>query len=244
MRETGAARLFAHAQWRRHWAALVFVALVVAVGGGLTMAAAAGARRADSAFDRFLAATHTSNIEVRAEALEDPAVAAGLFDTADDLLKIPGVQTVRQISFVAAGIERDGGLDLFSAGLGATFGDGRATYMVVDGRDADPVRSDELLVNETLARIGRLRPGDRVAVRTLAPDQVDVWVGQSEDPPRGPRIDMTVVGVARMAEDISDTPGPLSIMQAGFLQTYGPSILQCACQLSIHADPERVDEVA
>jgi hypothetical protein len=41
-------------EWRRSWRALTLLALLVAFGGAITIASIAGARRADSAFSRFL----------------------------------------------------------------------------------------------------------------------------------------------------------------------------------------------
>src|SRR2546430_1997334 len=43
---------------RTRWRALVSLALIAGIGGGAAIAAAAGARRADSAYPRFRAATN------------------------------------------------------------------------------------------------------------------------------------------------------------------------------------------
>src|SRR4051794_40853807 len=58
----GAARLWVAAQWRRRWSALAGLALLVALAGGGVPALAAGARRADSAYERFRAATGQPNL--------------------------------------------------------------------------------------------------------------------------------------------------------------------------------------
>jgi FtsX-like permease family len=49
---------------RTRWRGWVLLSLLVAVGGGLVLAAAAGARRTDSAYPRFLQASEASDVEV------------------------------------------------------------------------------------------------------------------------------------------------------------------------------------
>jgi ABC-type lipoprotein release transport system permease subunit len=54
----------ARAEIRDRWRALVALALVIGLGGGFVIAAATGARRTDSVYKRFLAATHAADVEV------------------------------------------------------------------------------------------------------------------------------------------------------------------------------------
>ncbi|HEX9260421.1 MAG TPA: FtsX-like permease family protein [Acidimicrobiales bacterium] len=237
--------LFARAEWRRHWGTLVFVAVVVAVGGGLVLASVAGARRADTAFERFLAATQTSNIDVTIDDTQDPAARASLFAEAERLAAIDGVRSVRRLTYLAAGIERNGQAPpgAFAVGMGPTFGEPQPTYVVLRGRDADPADATEVLVNETFASHSGLGPGDEAALRTLAPDQPDAWTGISNEPDRGPRVEVTIVGVVRTAEDVSDGPEGLVLLTDEFVERHQADVLQCSCLLSLHADPTQVDEV-
>src|SRR5207253_9390256 len=48
----------ARSEVRARWRALVSLALIAGIGGGAAIAAAAGARRADSTYPRFRAATN------------------------------------------------------------------------------------------------------------------------------------------------------------------------------------------
>ena len=54
--------VWAPTEWRRRWPALLALAVLVAVAGGVATALVAGARRADSSFDRLLAVTGAPNL--------------------------------------------------------------------------------------------------------------------------------------------------------------------------------------
>ena len=55
----GSLGLWVRSEWRNGWRSLLGLALLIALGGGVTLAALAGARRADTAIDRFLDAVAT-----------------------------------------------------------------------------------------------------------------------------------------------------------------------------------------
>ena len=55
----GGLGLWVRSEWRSGWRALLGLALLIALGGGVTLAALAGARRADTAIDRFQDAVAT-----------------------------------------------------------------------------------------------------------------------------------------------------------------------------------------
>jgi len=56
--------LMGRREWRRRWGALALVAVIVAIGGGATIAAVAAARRTDTAFERLNRRLHTPNLQI------------------------------------------------------------------------------------------------------------------------------------------------------------------------------------
>src|SRR3954453_23802950 len=59
----GAVRMGAGSDLRRPWRGTIAVALLVALVGGVTLAALAGARRSASSLRRFEEASHSSNFQ-------------------------------------------------------------------------------------------------------------------------------------------------------------------------------------
>ena len=77
------------ATWHARWGSYASVVLLVALAGGLSMAALAGARRTQSAFPAYLAATSASDLQLQAEGLRN-----GTSDLADELAHLPLVTHV------------------------------------------------------------------------------------------------------------------------------------------------------
>jgi hypothetical protein len=66
----------ARAELRARWHAWLGLALLLGLEGALVTALAAGARRADSAYDRLLAAERPGDLEIGVGALADPLIPA------------------------------------------------------------------------------------------------------------------------------------------------------------------------
>src|SRR3954468_23142888 len=64
----GAVRMVARADLRRHWRGTIAVALLVALVGGVTLAALAGARRSASSLRRFEEASRSSDFQFEVSA--------------------------------------------------------------------------------------------------------------------------------------------------------------------------------
>ena len=101
--------MWAPTEWRRRWPALIGLAILVAVAGGVATALMAGARRADSSFERFLDATGAPNLTAQVALGQDvpgqdgnvterfsidPAAVA-------ELAALPGMESVRVESWWA-----------------------------------------------------------------------------------------------------------------------------------------------
>src|SRR4029453_3366177 len=95
-------------EWRRSWRSLTLPALLVTFGGAITIAAIAGARRADSAFDRFLEQT-SAPLAVGLSGQDDDLVTLdGASALAPDMAAIPGVEGVTPTAWMGVAAEANG----------------------------------------------------------------------------------------------------------------------------------------
>ena len=152
--------LWVRSERRRRGPALL-IAAIVALAAGAGMAALAGARRADSALERFGAATGLANVELAAEGLAtgrgpiDTARLAESVDLIDEAAAVPGVEQVTHTMFWAITPEPD-------AECPFGFGIARSTAanpvgVTIAGRASGA--ADEVWVNETTA--GHVRTAGR-----------------------------------------------------------------------------------
>ncbi|GAA0988230.1 hypothetical protein GCM10009555_069400 [Acrocarpospora macrocephala] len=152
--------------------ALVLLGLLVAVGSGTVMAAAAGARRGDSAMDRLRAIT------LPAHAMAQPNQEG--FDW-DAVRRLPGVAAVG--SFLLSDVTLEGlpGAFVSYPSTDKEFTTAMERPVVLAGRVADPARVDEAVVSEPFLTAHRVKLGDTVVA--LA---------------EGVRQPLRIVGVIRM----------------------------------------------
>jgi hypothetical protein len=185
---------------RRRWRSLLVLALLVALATATVLAAAAGARRGQTAFDRLWASTLPATVTVlpnqpgfdwnKIRALPEVAV----------LSEFP----VNGTPFVLTCCP--------DTGVGFTpIGDEMARTIerpaLLAGHLFDPGRADEVLVTPQFAAAYHKGAGDLVTVRLASPKQVDEeWDGTT--PPRGPVIRARIVGVGRNVFGSSNADGP------------------------------------
>src|SRR5438094_2033161 len=81
-----AALLLSRSELRHRWASLLVLAVLVALTGGVTLTAVAGARRTSSSFDRFLDTSRSDDLTVFADDARPADVAK--------LRTIPGVEAI------------------------------------------------------------------------------------------------------------------------------------------------------
>lgn len=125
------------AELRARWGAWLALALIIGAFSGAALAAVAGARRADSAYDRFL-------VEQRAW---DAMTFYAAFDPSFAELRHEDVASVPEVAegIEAAYFEVDGELDLI-ASADPAFGRTFDIAKMVQGRAPDPDRADEVSV--------------------------------------------------------------------------------------------------
>ena len=233
-------------QWRREWRALVGLTLLVAFGGAVTIAAVAGARRADSAFDRLLDESSASIEVAFAGQPGDVDMYDDLGTLADEIAAIPRVDGVLPVSWMGVAAEANGRtLSPFAIALLEAAGERPPVgALSVRGRLPDPTAADEVTINEVASEQLDLDVGDQITLNTYTPDQVDAMVSGRTEPFRGPRLIAEVVGVFRSAEDVSDNSEPMVILTDAFRREYGDRVAKCDCALWVRAATEDVPAVS
>ena len=157
-------RLAAH-ELRARWLGWAVLALLVGFAGGVVLTAAAGARRTDSAYPRYLAAYRASDV------LVGPARSGlGGYDYA--LAGLPGVTAIAPIVGlqalpVAPGGKLDGAATV-AAPRDGRFGHTLEIPKMLAGRQPDPGRPGEVMVDQIAAQDLHLRVGSRLELGAVA----------------------------------------------------------------------------
>lgn len=138
------------AELRGRWRAWFGLALLLGLFGGAIIAAAAGARRTDSAYPRFLETQNAFTIGVPL-GFFDPCCVAFTFDQVKTLPRIEEILPVTYFGF--------GAVDSIAASPDPRFGTTFNTFKVLEGRLPDPGAADEVIAPFELARQRRWRVG-------------------------------------------------------------------------------------
>ncbi len=242
----GGLGLWVRSEWRQTWRSLVGIALIVALGGGLAIAAVAGARRASTAFERLADAARTRLTVSSDGPTSETADESSIFQLAEDLAGLDGVEGVMPVAWIAVGLDAPGLDEIVFAGVaGTTIGVRPPTLGVIDeGRPLDPGADDEVVINAEAARVSGLGVGDTVLTRTLSPDQYEAFAyGGYAEQPDGPTFEVQIVGIYRTVEDIADLPAPFAILSSGVLDRYGDEVAHCRCNLFVNAPSEAIPAI-
>jgi len=194
-------RAEARARWRG-WFAL---ALIIGVGWGAVMAAAAGARRTQSAYPRFLAYSHARDVIVAPD-----AGAVEGFNR--DILKLPAVASAAQFSGLNAAVIDPKPPEQFSFGT---------PYMPADDRYGRSIDRPKVLrgrlpdsgsATEVLAS-----PGFAAGLDVDVGDRVKLEVFHNDGSPTGKTITLRIVGVGVTMSEVFpitsfDRVNPLLLM--------------------------------
>ena len=240
----GSLGLWVRSEWRSGSRALIGLAILVAFGGGITLAAFAGAHRSDTAFDRFLTDI-SGTLEVSAAGIQgDLSVYDDAWSTwTPQIAALPGVDGVTPVSWMAVAFEVDGRpSEFFSIATGPVEGPSPPPgAQRLEGRSA--VAAEEVTINEEASRVTGLGVGDAIVLRSYAPDQIGTFLGGDIEDDRGPTVDAEIVGIHRAADDISDNPHPNVVLSPAFHDAYADQIAHCDCSFSIATDHADVDAV-
>jgi hypothetical protein len=178
----------AGSEGRRRWASLLVLGLLAGLVGAVVTGSAGLARRTATAYDRLAAATHLDDARV--------LVFSDTVDV-DEIARFPGVSRSWR-SRQTIGVVRGEPVTYVSVSSGPPRPDDLLTPVIVHGRAPRDDAADEVLLPTVLAEAMDLQVGDRLPLKLLTPEEVtqfDTGFGQ----PDGPRVDLTVVGIARVA---------------------------------------------
>ena len=229
---TGAG-LWVRAELRRHWPALLLLAVLCGVVVAVVLTAVAGARRTTTAYDRFLDEGDASHADVLMmtgfHGRSDIDLGNG--KTADDVMaelrSLPQVEALDRLVGLLLGPE---GMDFFNVIVSL---DGYAVNRprVLDGRL--PQGSDEVALSRRAAEVLGKRVGDAVELQGQDPRQFERFFVEGDtsvlqEEPEGPQVVLEVVGVVEGVGDIGrvDLADPYGIVTPELYDRYRDAIAQ------------------
>lgn len=172
----------------------LLLAVVVGIAAGATLTALAGARRADSAVDRFVAYSHSAHGVVRA----DPALYA-------EIARLPQVASTAQLArMLMARLDANGQPDR-TLGLSVIAADdlGFSRPLMVSGRGPRPDNVTEVTINPSAAENGHLKVGSSLRLQAFAPGGAEELLRGTYAAPTGPVVTLEVVGIERFPVDLN-----------------------------------------
>jgi hypothetical protein len=198
------------------WRALVLIAVVVGVGGGVALTAFAGARRTAAAVPQMLAYSRPDDGTAGFGGYCPPPKVAG--PAAASLAPLPGAARVLRLPQVAA-FMRSPYLFISSSPAGFAVGSVNVTasadvqgYRAIDrplmaaGRFPGPRSPFDAAINATAAERLHLGVGSRLTLYAYSQAQMlTCGFGAASRPvaPAGPRFTVRVVGIARLPSDVN-----------------------------------------
>ena len=163
----------AFAEVRARWRTWLGLALIVGVGGGIVLAALAGARRTESAYPRFAQAQRAADVLIAGSS----AFGIGSGVDLDDVEALPQVDEVARavVNLVFTGASETGrplnATDLFPvASTDGRLGRSIERWRMLEGRPADPTKADEATASFVLAERLNLRVGSTLSLHLLRAD--------------------------------------------------------------------------
>jgi hypothetical protein len=152
---------------RRRWRALVSLALLLGLAGGVVLTAAAGARRTDTAYPRLLAWAGASQETVLLGGLDPP-----YFTALNQLPQVAAVATAMQynIALPVSGGLPDNQVEVLASSDGS-LGTTVDRVKVLQGRMFGPAADGEVVIDPGTAAREHLAPGD--ALRLVATPYLD-----------------------------------------------------------------------
>jgi hypothetical protein len=208
--------------------------VAVGLSAGLSLGALAGAVRAASSLDRFVDSYRPENAQVLATA---PALEGPVLDLMRRINAVPGV-TGRPmgsfiIGFTPPGTPGTVAIKGTVALADVMFDRNRllARDRLLAGREADPHRADEAVINEAGAAITGVHVGSQLPLRMFSPhDEAKITNGFSAAPSIGTSV--TITGIVRNPVDLTKPviaqPGTIFAanvtrleLTAAFYQDYG-----------------------
>ena len=206
------------AELRAQWRMVVVVVLLLGVGGGVALAAFAGARRADTAMPRFVAFSLPDDGGFQFGNVFSPPVAPGAagdslapFGAERRVVGLPQVVAYFRSPYLFLGTNRTGhnagGLNPFGAADAALY---RSVDrpLVVAGHLPDPAHPFDVAVNELAAEKRHLHVGSHVRLYAYSLKQfqnggLTGGTAVATQAPAGPSFTVRVTAIVRFAQDVN-----------------------------------------
>ena len=219
MRSTGGVGMVAANRLRHGWRGVVALAVVVGVVGAIVLGVVAGARRTDTALERFRESSGAADLQITTR---EPTEAQ-----LEELRSLPEVAAVAELPNYQ--ILVDGSqLPVVPAAVDETFGTDIDRAVVLEGREADPDAIDEVTIGEGFADQLGIGVGDRLEAISVTPEQVEVVIAGDffDGAPGGPPLSIEVVGIVRRPLDLGELGGTegLFVLPPGFHREYRDQI--------------------
>jgi ABC-type lipoprotein release transport system permease subunit len=152
----GAVWLRLRAELRQQWRGLLALAVLLGVIGGIALTAAAGARRTDTAYPRFLRQSHAADLMVQPARPGFP----GYFRA---VARLPQVSSSASAAFLQMSLPGPGASPVSGLTAEASPAGGEGISLdrvkVLAGRLFDPADSHAVMISQPLADREHLRPG-------------------------------------------------------------------------------------
>ncbi len=157
--------MYARADLRRRWKSAVAIAILIGIAGAVVLTAYAGARRTDSAYPRYLTATHAADFLVATES-SGPSFTNRFYDRVAALPEVrrSGIVLGPSLVYVSPGghiVESNEAYVQVYASEDGRAGYGVGGFKLLAGRLPKPDRPFEALANRTLAVRRHLHAGSR-----------------------------------------------------------------------------------
>jgi hypothetical protein len=206
----------ARIELRRRRRALLLLALLTAAVVALALASIAGARRAETAFDRYVHSIRPPHVGVQGEP-----------DQVAELADMPAVERLIDIEIVGVH-PRDAGPDDFFPFFSSARGELGTDYFrmpIVEGRRPSQDEPLEIAVGENTAERLDLHVGGDLPAISWTPEGAGGENGPEE--PDGPPLTFEVVGIVREPGDIGgrETDIPITMVTRAFRETYGSEVI-------------------
>ena len=192
----------------QRWRTLVVLGILGGLAGGVAFAALAGARRTETVYDRWRAAT------LAPDAIIFPTQVGVYPADFTEVRKLPEIVDAGEFILPYVDVPQIPGGSLAPADdqLYRTV----ARPLLTDGRLPDPSRADEVLINRRAA--SDLDVGDRVTVR--APTDPDAFFSGAESPMRTQRATVVGIGDGPMDQLFGGNESPGFTPSWGFFVKY------------------------
>ncbi len=195
---------------RSNWRSWTVLALAVGLALSFALAAAADARRTDTALPRALASGRSADVLVSGD--QSAMGRSAALSYLDEIEHLPGVERSTRIGGVYLVELNEDGSEGTRLSFGSAVGklisspgpEGVETLRLLKGRLPATDRPEEVIVNPELSRVTGWKIGDRVTSLRLVRLEGFGKDGNA-DPKTGEPLELTIVGVGRLPNELLDS---------------------------------------